>query len=95
NVGTSNSITVKLKDARSKHEATMNFAEELLDELIDILGDEINISNARTKDVDSQSPKIIDTDIILREQRDLTNKIQNAKGTLDITISSMSEDQYS
>ena len=98
-VGASNSIIIKLKDARSIHEETMNFAEQLMEELIDILGDEINIADLRNNEGTIQSskasPKIIDTDRILKVQRTLTNKIEHAKGTLDMTISSMSEDEYS
>ncbi len=98
-VGISNSITIKLKDARSKHKETLNFAEQLMEELIDILGDEINISSIRNKDMSAQSPKsppkLIDEDKIIKEQKELTKKIEHAKGTLDITISSMKEDEYS
>lgn len=98
-VGVSNSITIKLKDARSKHKETLNFAEQLMEELIDILGDEIDISSKREKDMSPQSPKptrpIVDLDEMLREQKKLTKKIQHAKGTLNITISSMKEDEYS
>ena len=98
-VGISNSITIKLKDARSKHEETLNFAEQLMEELIDVLGDEINIAKLRDNNSLSQdqktNPEIIDTDNILKVQRRLTNKIEHANGTLNMTLSSMRDDEYS
>ncbi len=99
-VGVSNPITIKLKDSRSKHEETLNAAEQLMEELIDILADEINIADLGQKDTASNSidetvPKIIDTDQILKQQKRLTNKIENAKVTLRKTLASMEEDEYS
>lgn len=98
-LGVSNPITVKLKDARSKHKETLNFAEQLMEELIDILGDEITLSTWGQKDNISKTSeirtKIVDIDKILKEQKKLTQKIDHAANTLDITISSMAEDEYS
>ncbi len=100
NVGISNPITIKLKDSRSKHEETLNAAEQLMEELIDILADEINIADLGQKHTAAanniqSAPKVIDTEQILTKQKRLTNKIENAKETLDMTIASMREDEYS
>jgi len=97
--GMSNVITVKLKDGRSKHRETLNFAGQLMEELLDILGDEINLS-AREENFESggdseQSVRVLDEKEILKKQKNLTLKIEHATNTLDTTISSMSEDEYS
>ncbi|GJM15919.1 MAG: hypothetical protein DHS20C13_12460 [Thermodesulfobacteriota bacterium] len=97
-VGVSNPITIKLKDARSKHKETLNYAGQLMEELIDILGDEINLvykNDNETTQNSGSSSRIIDTDEILKKQKKLTQKIENAVSTLDITLSSMAEDEYS
>jgi len=101
-VGVSNPITIKLKDARSKHREALNYAEQLMEELIDILGDEINISNEETFARNTQSadstrsgPRALDIGQILKIQKKLAQKIEHAVGTLDITIASMKEDEYS
>jgi hypothetical protein len=101
-VGISNAITIILKDARSKHKETLIYAEQLMEELIDILGDEINISNdgASAKSTESAGnskagPKIIDIGEVLKIQKKLTQKIEHAIQTLDITIANMKEDEYS
>ncbi len=98
-VGVSNPITIKLKDARSKHKETLNYAEQLMEELIDILGDEINLvyqndNNKNTQNSESRT-QVTDTEEILKKQKKLTQKIENAVSTLDITLSSMAEDEYS
>jgi len=101
-VGVSNAITIILKDARSKHKETLIYAKQLMEELIDILGDEINISNdsasARSTESAGNSkagPKVIDIGEVLKTQKNLTQKIEHAIGTLDITIEGMKEDEYS
>ena len=98
-VGVSNPITIKLKDARSKHKETLNYTEQLMEELIDILGDEINLAHEGDKDINAEnsksSPHIIDIEEILKKQKRLTQKIDHAISTLDITLSSMAEDEYS
>ncbi len=101
-VGVSNAITIKLKDARSKHKETLIYAEQLMEELIDILGDEINIANERNPARSMEStgnfksePGMIDIRQVLKIQKKLTQKIEHAIGTLDITIAGMKEDEYS
>jgi len=97
--GISNLIVVKLKDARSKHRETLNFAEQFMEELIDILGDEINLSSEGEKitsaDNSESAMKVTDPQDFFNEQKRLTQKIEHAAGTLDITLSSMAEDEYS
>lgn len=94
-VGVSNPIIIKLKDARSKHNEFLNYAEQLMEELIDILGDEINLKQQyKSQDLES-NPKVVDTQETLKNQKKLTQKIANAISTLDITLSSMAEDEYS
>ncbi|MGB3364222.1 MAG: DUF4175 family protein, partial [Thermodesulfobacteriota bacterium] len=94
-VGVSNPITIKLKDARSKHKEFLNYAEQLMEELIDILGDEINLKLEDKAQNLKSSPKIVDAQETLKNQKKLTQKIANAISTLDITLSSMAEDEYS
>jgi hypothetical protein len=94
-VGVSNPITIKLKDARSKHKEALNYAEQLMEELIDILGDEINLTHEDNDQNPKSIPSVIDTNEILKKQKKLTQKIEHAISTLDITLSSMAEDEYS
>lgn len=101
-VGVSNAITIILKDAGSKHKETLIYAEQLMEELIDLLGDEINISNddASTRSAENSGnstaePKVIDIGEVLKMQKRLTQKIEHSLGTLDITIANMREDEYS
>ncbi|MEE8045033.1 MAG: DUF4175 family protein, partial [Thermodesulfobacteriota bacterium] len=84
-VGVSNAITIKLKDARSKHKETLIYAEQLMEELIDILGDEINIANERNPAINMEStgnsksePGVIDIRQVLKIQKKLTQKIEHA-----------------
>lgn len=93
--GASNSITIKLKDARSKHKEFLNYAEQLMEELIDILGDELNLSHQWKNQNEGSSTKIIDANEIRNEQKKLTQKIEHAISTLDITLSTMAEDEFS
>jgi hypothetical protein len=66
-----------------------------MEELIDILGDEINLKQQyKSQDLES-NPKVVDTQETLKNQKKLTQKIANAISTLDITLSSMAEDEYS
>jgi len=101
-VGVSNAITIILKDAGSKHKETLIYAEQLMEELIDILGDEINISNNGASAKSTQStgnsksrPKVIDIGEVINIQKKLAQKIERSIGTLDITIANMKEDEYS
>ncbi len=108
-VGISNAITIILKDAGAKHKETLIYAEQLMEELIDILGDEINISayksnisndGASTRSTENSGnstaePKVIDIGEVLKMQKRLTQKIEHSLGTLDMTIAKMKEDEYS
>ena len=108
-VGVSNAITIILKDAGSKHKETLIYAEQLMEELIDILGDEINIlgdefnisnDDASTRSTENSGnstvePKVIDIGEVLKMQKRLTQKIEHSLGTLDMTIANMREDEYS
>jgi len=98
-VGISNPITIKLKDARSKHRETLNYAEQFMEELVDILGDEINLSSEGEKiisaDNSESAMKVSDPEEFFNKQKRLTLKIDHALSTLDLTLSSMAEDEYS
>jgi len=95
-VGVSNAITLKLMDAERKHEEVLNLAEQLMEELIDILGDEIEITqNMKESASPKSTKKNIDLSEITGVQDPLTLKIENAHATLRTTIGSMSEDGMS
>ena len=97
--GISNPITIKLKDARSKHRETLNFAEQFMEELIDILGDEINLFSEGEKIISAYNSesaiKVTDPPEFFNKQKRLTQKIEHAVSTLEIALSSMAEDEYS
>jgi Domain of unknown function (DUF4175) len=107
NVGTSNAITVKLKDAAKRHSDVMNYAEQLMEQMIDSLGDEIEISGgwkARTAGensdtvTDSQDTtplSSLNIDEMLNTQQKLTGKIETASGTLKKILESMKDDDRS
>lgn len=94
--GVSNAITLKLMDAERKHEEVLNLAEQLMDELIDVLGDEIEITENLKE---SGGTKSLEANINLSDitdvQAPLTLKIENAQATLRTTIGSMTEDGMS
>jgi hypothetical protein len=94
--GVSNAITLKLMDAERKHEEVLNLSEQLMEELIDILGDEIEITQ---KMKESGSPKSSEVNIDLGQitgvQDPLTRKIESAQNTLRTTLGSMTEDGMS
>lgn len=95
NVGVSNHITIKLKNAKSKHKEALNYAEQFMEELIDILGDEINLKQEIESKKSQSASLSLDTKEILKKQKGLTLKIEHAISTLDITLSIMEEDEYS
>ncbi len=106
--GVSNAITVRLKDAGQKHRDVMNFAAQLMEEMIDILGDEIEISGAyKTAAPDNNegeetvrgrsavSIEAMNSGELLNTQNGLTVKIENASVTLNKTLETMMDDNYS
>lgn len=97
--GISNPITIKLKDARSKHRETLNYAEQFMEELLDILGDGINLYSEGEKIISADNResamKVNDPQEFYNKQKRLTQKIDHAVSTLDLTLSSMAEDEYS
>lgn len=95
NPGVSNHITVKLKNAKTKHKEALNYAEQFMEELIDILGDEINLKQEIASQKSQPSSISLDTKEILKKQKELTLKIEHAISTLDITLSVMADDEYS
>lgn len=94
-IGISNPITVNLKDARSRHDEALNFTEQLMEELIDILGDELNLTFELKNLKDDSNKDVIDPKEIGNKQKKLTKKIEHATMTLDNTLSTMAEDEYS
>ncbi len=107
NVGVSNAITVKLKDAAKRHTDVMNYAGQLMEEMIDTLGDEIEISGGAKTRAPAENPETItarnDTtptssvniDEMLGTQQKLTGKIESASVTLKKALESMKEDDRS
>ena len=94
--GVSNAITLKLMDAERKHEEVLNLVEQLMEELIDILGDEIEITENLKEPAGQKSSKVsINLSEITGVQAPLTLKIENAHSTLRTTIEGMTEDGMS
>lgn len=94
--GISNAITLKLMDAERKHEEVMNLTEQLMEELIDILGDEIEITENLKETASVKSSELnIDLSQIASLQEPLTVKIENAQATLRTAIEGMAEDSMS
>ena len=94
--GISNAITLKVMDAERKHEEVLNLSEQLMEELIDILGDEIEITENMKEEANSKTNELeVDLSTIKSVQEPLTLKIENALTTLRTTIGSMSEDTMS
>lgn len=105
--GASNVITVRLKDAGQRHREVMSFAAQLMEEMIDILGDEIEISGLykSTPEADTQneadsenrsvSIEALDAGSLLDTQNALTVKIEAASATLNRALQNMMDDNYS
>ena len=97
--GVSNAITVRLKDASKTHRDVMNYAERLMEEMIGVLGDEIEVSGAGKKsfgqDSDYTDAAGTDTDAITKTQGKLTSGIETVSATLKKTLESMKEDNRS
>ena len=98
--GLSNAITVKLKDASKTHKDVMNYAERLMEEMIGVLGDEIEVSGAGKKSSGQDSDysditRSMDTDAITKTQGKLTSAIESASATLKKMLDSMKEDNRS
>lgn len=97
--GVSNAITVRLKDASKTHRDVMNYAERLMEEMIGVLGDEIEVSGGGKKSFGQDSGDTdaagTDTDAITKTQGKLTNAIESASATLKKTLESMKEDNRS
>ncbi|MEQ9619667.1 MAG: DUF4175 family protein [Deltaproteobacteria bacterium] len=106
--GISNAITVKLTDARQKHRELMNYTELLMEELIDLLADEIEVSTSFPNSVSShdgesgkgsaQKPLSLDSlnlEELLDTQHRLTTAIENASVILNKALQTMMDDDYS
>ncbi|MFI5324543.1 MAG: hypothetical protein ACHQ6U_13810, partial [Thermodesulfobacteriota bacterium] len=107
NVGTSNTIRVKLKDAAKRHTDFMDYAQQLIEQMIDTLGDEIDVSGGwrarapgKNSDTaadrqDATTPSSTNTDEILNTQQKLTGKIESTSGTLKKVLDIMKDDNRS
>jgi soluble cytochrome b562 len=107
NVGTSNAITVKLKDAAKRHRDVMDYAGQLMEQMIDTLGDEIEVSGAGrvnapggdsdtvTDRQDTTSLSSINIDEMLNTQQKLTEKIEGTSDTLKKVLDIMKDDNKS
>lgn len=85
-VGTSNVIRVKLNNPRKTHENTIATVEELLEEFLDLLGDDIeHRSNESNVNVSS----------IEKVQGDIMAKIEKARDSLDGILEKMKGDDFS
>lgn len=104
--GVSNAITVRLKDASRMHRDVMSHAERLMEEMLGVLGDEIDISGGAKKssltgknapDADESTGRLDSVNIeeMLETQRKLTGSIESASVTLKKTLESMKEDNRS
>jgi hypothetical protein len=93
--GVSNAITVRLRDAYRMHRDAVNYAERLMEEMLGVLGDEIDISGgARTSSLSGENATAPGTDEstgasgsvnieeMLETQRKLTGGIEGASVTL-------------
>jgi hypothetical protein len=92
-VGVSNVIKVKLKNPRKKHEDVLIMAEKTLDELLDVLGDEIE--TARLSDRPVQDYTKVNISATKGAQGSLTIKIERALSSLDKIIEKMRKDDFS
>lgn len=99
--GESNALTVRLKDPEQKHGEVMSLAEKLMERIIEVLGDEIEISglykNVATKDgVNANDHEVSlesrDIDEIVSTQNGLTRKIEAASTTLYKLLGNMTDD---
>ncbi len=104
--GVSNAITVRLKDASKMHRDVMSQAERLMEEMLGVLGDEIDISGGAKKssltgknapDADETAGTLgsVNIEEMLETQRKLTGSIESASVTLKKTLESMKEDNRS
>ncbi|MEW6144219.1 MAG: DUF4175 family protein [Thermodesulfobacteriota bacterium] len=106
--GVSNAITVRLKDASKMHKDVMSYAERLMEELIGVLGDEIEASGAGKKsaatgksaampEMDESAGTLgsVNIEEMLDTQRKLTAGIESASVTLKKTLEGMKEDNRS
>jgi len=99
--GESNALTIRLKDPEQKHGEVMSLAEKLMEQMIDVLGDEIEISGvyknvAAKEGVNSDDTEISlesrDIDEITSAQNGLTRKIEAASTTLYKLLGNMTDD---
>ncbi|OGE20377.1 MAG: hypothetical protein A3J42_07515 [Candidatus Dadabacteria bacterium RIFCSPHIGHO2_12_FULL_53_21] len=106
--GVSNAITVRLRDASKMHRDVMNYAERLMEEMLGVLGDEIEISGGAGTSSPSRknatapgtnestgTPGSVNIEEMLETQRKLTGGIEGASVTLKKTLESMKEDNRS
>lgn len=85
-VGTSNVIMVKLNNPRKKHENTIASTEKLLEEFLDVLGDDIEHRfNERNVNVSG----------VEKIQEGIMAKIEKATGSLDEILEKMKSDDFS
>ncbi len=95
--GVSNAITVRLRDASKMHTDAVNNAERLMEEMLGVLGDEIDISGGAKKSplAGKNAPGASDIDKMLEAQRKLTGAIEGVSSALKKTLDSMKEDNRS
>jgi hypothetical protein len=85
-VGVSNSIKFKLKNPKKRHEDILASLEKVLEELLNILGDEIENHPANNSINVSDTKKI---------QDNIASKIEKAIGSLEKTLEKMKDDDFS
>ncbi len=97
--GVSNAITVRLKDASRLHRDVVANSEQLMEEMLGVLGDEIEISSgAKSRAAAGKmtpAPDADDSEKMLDTQRKLTESIESASVTLKKTLEGMKEDNRS
>ncbi len=97
--GVSNTIKVKLRNPRKKHEDILTLADKLLNEMIDILGDVIESRNTLTtrqnSDSDQQDLTAANMSKTKNVQEVITIKIENILSPIDDLLVGMKTDEFS
>lgn len=90
--GVSNAITVKLSDEKQKHREVVAETEKLMEEMLDVLGDEIDAVDTYKKALTAGGQS---AENALKSQSRITSGIEGASSTLKGILEGMKDDNHS
>lgn len=90
--GVSNAVTVKLSDEKQKHREVITETEKLMEEMIDVLGDEIDAVDTYKESLTAGGQP---AENALKAQARITSGVEGASSTLKGILEGMKEDNRS